>query len=395
MIQIFYAVSDKKGTYTKLVGLSLRSVFENTREWVTVHLLHDDSLSEDNRRNLMKLVRTYGQQIIFHNVGRIYRDRLEKMTEKNRWMDDKLKWPISPAMWFRLLAGEIFANLERIIYLDADIVVNLDIKELWEEEIGANGLSAVPDTVIQAGHVSRLVGMGLCEEERYFNSGVLLLNPSVFAKEEDLLERGTDFLKEHSLLDYPDQDILNYFFGEECCLLPEKYNTIVSWEMGHKKNVVEPRIYHYAGKQHAFDYGNNYHRLFLDMFSGTPWCNANFLCRLAHNIQQNARSKLLIYANLTAGMKRIVVGAEKDKDKYTKMLMLKDSEAYLTSKELGERGMRLEPNEILIFFLPWDEFMKVKEHLESCGCMEGVHFVNGNVLTSPDAAQDAKSFLDA
>ena len=60
MIHIAYAVSDKKGTYTKLVGTSMHSVFAHTQEWVTVHLLHDQSLSEDNRRYLMQLVRRFG-----------------------------------------------------------------------------------------------------------------------------------------------------------------------------------------------------------------------------------------------------------------------------------------------------------------------------------------------
>ena len=81
MIHICYAVSDKKGTYTKLVGTSMRSVFANTKEWVMVHLLHDHSLSEDNRRYLMQLVRRYGQQLAFHNMERDYKERLQQMED--------------------------------------------------------------------------------------------------------------------------------------------------------------------------------------------------------------------------------------------------------------------------------------------------------------------------
>ncbi|SEA22590.1 glycosyltransferase family 8 protein [Selenomonas ruminantium] len=395
MIHLCYAVSDKKGTYTKLVGTSLRSVFVHTEEWVTVHLLHDHSLSEDNRRYLMQLVRNYGQQIIFHNLEREYGDRLQRMEQENKWMEGQIKPGQSWAIWFRLLAGEALADAKRLIYLDADTIVNMDIKELWEEEIGANGLAAVPDQVIQEGHCSFLVKKGLCEEKRYFNSGVLLLDMTVFAKEKNLLERGVAFLKKHELIDYPDQDILNYFYGADCRLLPDKYNTLVNWEMGKRRNELESRIYHYANKQYAFDYGNNYHRLFLDNFAATPWCNADFFCRLAHNIQQNARSKLLVYANLTAGRKRIVVGPDKEEEKYRKMLMLREGERYLTAAELHAQGMNLAAGEILIFFLPYESFMQVKKHLESCGAVEGMHFINGMILTAPDAQQDAKAFLDA
>lgn len=395
MIHICYAVSDKKGTYTKLIGTSMCSVFANTREWVTVHILHDNSLSDDNRKNLMKLVRSYGQQLIFHNFEKNYKQRIEDLEQYNKWMEGYIKPGFSRAAWFRLLIGEDLQDVERLIYLDADTIVNLDIKELWEEETGESGLAAVPDTVVQDGHVSYLVKKGLCPEERYFNSGVLLIDMAVFSKADRLLERGAAFLKEHELIDYPDQDILNYFCGEGCNILPDKYNTLVNWELGHKKNMVEPRIYHYAGKQYAFNYGNNYHRLLLDTFARTPWCNSDFLCRLSHSIQQNARSKLLIYANLTAGKKRIVVGHEKDKDKFSKMLMLREGESYFTAEELDQKGMRLEPEEILIFFLPHEEFLRIKKHLEDCGGVEGIHFLNGNVLITPDAAQDAKSFLEA
>jgi len=395
MIHICYAVSDKKGTYTKLVGTSMRSVFANTEEWVTVHLLHDHSLSDDNRRHLMELVRSYGQQIVFHDFENLYKARLEQMEQDNKWMEGHIKPGGSRAAWFRLLAGEALADVGRLIYLDADTVVNLDIKELWEEDTGDNGLAAVPDMVIQENHISALVKKGLCEEERYFNSGVLLIDMQAFAQEKNLLEQGTAFLKKYELIDYPDQDILNYFFGDGCRLLPEKYNTLVSGEMGKRRNKLEHCIYHYANKQYAFDYGNNYHRLFWNNFGATPWCNADFFCRLSQNIQRNVRSKLLVYANLTAGKRRIVVGKEEDQEKYQKMLMLRKDERYLTAAELHAQGMKLEAEEILIFFLPFEDFAKMKKHLESCGAIEGVHFLNGMVLTAPDVMQDAKAFLDA
>lgn len=395
MIHIAYVVSDKKGTYTKLIGTSMRSVFAHTAEWVTVHLLHDHSLSEDNRRYLMQLVRNYGQQIIFHNLEREYGDRLQQLEQENKWMEGRIKPGQRWTIWFRLLAGEALANLNRWIYLDADTIIHMDIQELWEEETGANGLAAVPDQVIQEEHSSYLVKKGLCEEKRYFNSGVLLLDMTVFAQEKNLLERGAAFLKKHALIDYPDQDILNYFYGADCRLLPNKYNTLVNWEMRRRRNVLEPCIYHYANTQYAFDYGNNYQRLFWENFAATPWCDGDFVCRLAHNLQQHTRSKLLIYANLTAGKKRIVVGDEKERDKYKKLLMLREDERYLTASQLHKEGMNLAAGEILLLFLPYAEFMQMKHHLESCGAVEGIHFLNGMILTAPDAQQDARAFLDA
>ncbi|SDP09536.1 glycosyltransferase family 8 protein [Selenomonas ruminantium] len=394
MIHICYAVSDKKGTYTKLIGASMHSVFAHTEEWVTVHILHDYSLSEDNRRYLMQLVRSYGQQLVFHDLELQYKDRLARMESGNKWMEKNGKSGNGRADWFRLLLGEELTDVERLIYLDADTIVNLDIKELWAEKTGENGLAAVPDGMIQDDHVSKLVKKGLCEAKRYFNAQVLLLNMPAFSQEKDLLERGVAFLRKHELSDYPVQDVLNHVFGAACCLLPDKYNTWVMKEINQGNNTLEPCIYSYNGL-HAFDYGNNYQRLFWENFSDTPWCDTNFLCRLAHNIQQNANSKLLIYANLTAGKRRIVVGPDKEADKYKKMLMLREDERYLTAGELHADGMNLAPAEILIIFLPYEQFTQMKKHLEACGAIEGIHFLNGMVLTALDVRQDAKAFLEA
>lgn len=395
MIHVCYAVSDKKGTYTKFVGASLCSLFEHTTEWVTVHFLHDHTLSTDNRRYLMQLVRTYGQQIVFYEVEKKYRARWQELAENTEWMAEKVKKNLTQAAWYRLVLGDVLSDVERCIYLDADTIVNLDIAELWAEETGENGLGAVRDLVSQEGHYSAFVGMGLGPEERYFNSGVLLLDMQKFKHEEQLLERGVAFLKEHELVDFPDQDILNHFFGQECRLLPEKYNTLVAHEMiiGHDKIV--PCIYHYAGQTYNISAENNFQRLFLDYLAKTPWCNAEFISNLVKQVSQATRSFMLAYANRSAGMRRIVIGAKEEQERLEKMLELKKNEEFYTLSSFNKRGLRLEPNEILIFFIKPEEFKGAKKHLEACGCTEGIHFINGSILLYREATQDARILHDA
>ena len=390
MIHVCYAVSDKKGTYTKYVGASMCSIFENTKEWVTVHFLHDYTLSTDNRRYLMQLVRQYGQQIVFYDFERLFQKRFKEFEKNNEWMKQYLKPGVSQATWYRLVMGDALEKVDRVIYLDGDIIVNMDIGELWVEETGENGLAAVPDTVIQDGHFSKMVEKGLYPEDRYFNAGVLLLDLEKYRKEEKLLERGAEFLREKQVVDYLDQDVLNYFFGKECRLLPEKYNTLVSWEFIHKRENVGRCIYHYAGQRYAIDAVNNYHRLFLEYLTKTPWCNADFLGNMARQIHQSNRSLMLGYANFIAGMKRIVVCEEKEKDNIQKMVMLKEKEKLYTLKDFNKKGLRLEPDEILLFFIKPEEYETVKKNLETCGCVEGVHFINGNIYLYRDGGQDAR-----
>ncbi|MBR1695553.1 MAG: hypothetical protein IJ709_09175 [Selenomonas sp.] len=211
-----------------------------------------------------------------------------------------------------------------------------------------------------------------------------------FRQEEQLMERGAKFLKKHELVDYPDQDILNYFLGKNCHLLPEKYNTLVSWEMGNKRENVGACIYHYAGQRYAIDAVNNYHRLFLTYFTKTPWCNADFLGNLARNIHQVNRSLMMSYANFIAGMHRIIIGEDSERENLVKMMMIKEKEKFYTLKEFNKKGLRLEPNEVIIFFIKQEDYEKVKKNLEAGGVMEGVHFLNGNLFLYRDGSQDAK-----
>ena len=76
-------------------------------------------------------------------------------------------------------------EIEKVIYLDADIVVNLDIAELWQFNLGARPLGAVPvylQDKNEADGLGRvlndfdLVRFGFVRAEDYFNSGVLVMN---------------------------------------------------------------------------------------------------------------------------------------------------------------------------------------------------------------------------
>ena len=63
MIHVCYALFDRDGTYSKFIGTSILSMFENTQEKVTIHLIHDSTLTDENRKKFMRLVLDYDQDI--------------------------------------------------------------------------------------------------------------------------------------------------------------------------------------------------------------------------------------------------------------------------------------------------------------------------------------------
>lgn len=117
-------------------------------------------------------------------------------------------------MYYRLLAHKLLPlELERILYLDPDILVINPLRPLWETELKGNVFAAAAHTgkTELANSVNQL---RLGTEHDYYNSGVLLMDLNRARKEifpEDIFayveQRGKELI-------LPDQDVLNAVYGE-------------------------------------------------------------------------------------------------------------------------------------------------------------------------------------
>ena len=284
-IHILVALTDLAGVYTKFVGTMLCSLFANTRHPVTVHILHDHTLQQINRERLQQVAAAFSQTLCFYNMDELAQKQLEQFPLL--YQSD-----FAPAIMYRLLAGDILpTDIQRIIYLDADIIVHLDIAELWQQDINCT-LAAVPDFGVQQTG-SSLADKGYFTLDRYFNSGVLLMQLNAF-RTRPILTDGLRFLQKTGCLEYPDQDILNYFFKQDCVLLPKRFNMLVRAAILHGVNTCAPAIYHYAGHMLSFRADIDiFSQLFYHYFTMTPWCNGHFFIKLMQRIQQAERRQSL------------------------------------------------------------------------------------------------------
>ena len=118
------AVYDPKGTYSQHAGVVTASIFENTRSPVCMHILHDESLSRENREKFLSLAERYAQNVAFHDMS----EYVKRLGPDILGLVDN---HFSQGTLYRLFAPQAL-TMEKVIYLDSDIVVNLDIKDLWE-----------------------------------------------------------------------------------------------------------------------------------------------------------------------------------------------------------------------------------------------------------------------
>lgn len=162
-------------------------------------------------------------------------------------------------MYYRLLASRLLPDtLDRVLYLDPDILVLNPLRPLWETDLEGNLFAAAAHTgkTELANDVNRL---RLGVEHDYYNSGVLLMDLEL-GREEIIPEEIFRYVEEHRMeLVLPDQDLLNAMFGERIFPLDDavwnydarNYNNYVMRSSGkyNVKWVMEnTAILHFCGK---------------------------------------------------------------------------------------------------------------------------------------------------
>ncbi|WP_329571911.1 glycosyltransferase family 8 protein [Kitasatospora sp. NBC_01266] len=118
------------------------------------------------------------------------------------------------ANYLRLVIPEMYLDRERVLYLDADLVIRGDLSALFGTELDGRPLGAVRDPLNPVvGRGRALPGwskLGIPPEQEYFNSGVLLIDPAA-CREERLFARAIEFIAAHpEHIRLWDQDALNW-----------------------------------------------------------------------------------------------------------------------------------------------------------------------------------------
>lgn len=117
-------------------------------------------------------------------------------------------------MYYRLLAPQLLpASLDRVLYLDPDILVINPLPALWELDLGEHIFAAASHSGIVEliGDVNRL---RLDTEHDYYNTGVVLMDLAK-ARETVRSEDIFAYVREHSAgLLLPDQDVFNALYGK-------------------------------------------------------------------------------------------------------------------------------------------------------------------------------------
>ena len=285
--------------YVMPTRVMLESLIENSREVLHIYILYI-ALREDS---ISKLSMLKGDKAILHFIH----------IDESRYKDVPITRFYSKEAYIRLFAQlYIPEEVDRILWLDSDVIVNGDIGEFYRQSFNDKLYVAYKD-VEQGDSAEKKAELGMPADAAYINSGVLLMNLTEI-RNQIQEEAITRYIKEYfDKILFVDQDVLNGLLYDCFKVLDSDYlynyfaNQITPWNKRFVYRNV--RIIHYAGgckpwnasyKHYGFhlwwkyalridtDYKKKYRRIYLSCIWAKivhwAWLEARRHCPWVFNI---------------------------------------------------------------------------------------------------------------
>lgn len=258
--------------YAQFLGVTLCSIFENKKSSnpIIVYVL-DGGIKYDNKEKLAILEKEYKFSINYIKVDSVF------------FKDFYISHHITQATYYRIIIPDLLPNLEKALYLDCDIIVLGDIKELYEKEITNHAFAAVEEKV-----TDRQKELGMPLGSKYFNAGVMLINFNKW-KELDITKKTINFIQNNpGKLKYWDQDSLNAIAYDKWASLDVAYNYMTSLQTEPHIEDYENNIFiiHYSSPLKPWNLlcKNFYKKYYFYYLKKTPWRKIRYVDKTLKNI---------------------------------------------------------------------------------------------------------------
>ncbi|MFA5130840.1 MAG: glycosyltransferase family 8 protein [Patescibacteria group bacterium] len=261
IIKVVLAADDN---YAQHLGVTMVSILENhlSTQKIEFHIL-DNNINSVNIQKIKLIGQKYKVDLFFYLVSSSDLDNYPKHNYLPR------------STYLRVLIPELLPRaINKVLYLDTDIVVLGDISELYNQGLGDFSLGAVrdimADEILQI-HFDKNVS-------NYFNAGVLLLNLEKW-RGLRLAEKSFELIRLYGReIIRADQDILNSLFVGDWQPLDKRFNSDLKRSNPSREIEANTVILHYSDRvkpwQYIF-YGKS-QKYYLKYLKMTPWADFNF-----------------------------------------------------------------------------------------------------------------------
>ncbi|HFU4450437.1 TPA: glycosyltransferase [Streptococcus suis] len=236
------------GKYADYVGTAIYSILKhNADSPIQIYILHQEIESE-YKHNLDQLMIHFPNTTIqFIKIENQYLKKIKPAKDG-----------LHISTYYRFLLAELLPDVDKVLYLDVDVLVRGEIRTLWNTDLSSASLGVSREIDIYAGCPEHVTSIGLEDHHNYFNAGVILFNLKKLRSEQlNKLLLETAITKSPDLR-FGDQDILNMIFKDDCVLFDYVYN-FTNWrlmwpEISEQKGI----ILHFSGSGKTKPWNNKY-----------------------------------------------------------------------------------------------------------------------------------------
>lgn len=238
--------------------------------------------------------------VIQNGISLDVRNKIESSLKKIGFVNAQINWLavplerfeglkiaqtyITPMTYARLLVPDILpVELEKVLYLDCDIVVNDNLGELWDMDLGEKSLYAARDS-IRVSDPRGIVNyreLGIPPDTKYFNAGVLLINLMKWRK-LFISDQVFGYLRTyHEIIQLNDQEAMNAILWNDWEELEYRWNWQIVWRgyrLGWAKRLWIPEadkksIIHFSTEEKPWLPGCDYEekKYFFEHLDRTEW----------------------------------------------------------------------------------------------------------------------------
>ncbi len=229
IVQIVAAANDR---YVPYLSVMLRSVmdFSSIQRQYNITVLHKD-ITRENQMTLIQMLSGTNFSIEFINVTERMRDCGDLFVSNH----------IKIETYFRLLLPELLPDIEKVLYIDCDVIANTDVAELFDYDVKEYFLAGTRDADSAANYninsdyhkyINEIVGLE--QPYDYLQAGIILMNLDKFR-----LECPTNRLLEVALernWRFHDQDTLNHLCHKKIMFVDYAWNFVYDYDESYRRS---------------------------------------------------------------------------------------------------------------------------------------------------------------
>lgn len=274
--------------YTVLLAALIKSIESNIRKGQKIDMyVVEDNVTEASKKKLRLSTDENITTLIWKKMASI-------ITSDIKLPLDSSSAPLN--IYMRLLIPYFIPKeIERVLFMDVDMIVRKDISLLFEYDISDYVVGAVWDPVIRTfdapwGGVSNYAELGLDGKSKYFNAGLLLINTRKWV-EENVTQRVFNFISDNlKYAEFKDQ------YGLNAILVNRWLELDPLWNHFRTIDHPDPYLIHYIHQKpiyKSYDYDDNqeYKRIFFSYLNQTQWKNFKPIGESKQNFKK-AKNKL-------------------------------------------------------------------------------------------------------